>query len=173
MLYLWTLTVGLTVSRHQIHFLISSSVTFIKLTVDQVHIVWQVDRAAVEIALPNGIRYCSNDVPGKLHRKSSSVCMPQVYFKMLLASRNRPDTWYEAATAELDANLDIYSAPDGWQEHASAQRAFVAAQDMLTNRVGFLYNPEAEFSKNSKGSGMLHVVFSIVPVDVGVKVVEL
>ena len=132
------------------------TVTFVKLSIDQVYIVWQVDKAAMEIAFPDGVKCTSNDVPGKLHRKTSSLRLPRVYTKLLLASRNHPCLWYEVATTEADVNLDIYSSPDGWHSHAMAQEAFVSAQDVLTGRVDFLYRSESDSDKRQKSSGMLY-----------------
>ena len=126
--------------------------------------MWQVDKVAMEIAFPNGFQFTSNDVPGKHHRKTSSLRAPRISSKVLLASRNLTHTWYEAATAEADINLDIYSALDGWRKQASAQAAFVSIQDSLTGRVNFLYHPEPDAVRSLKASGMSPLIYNLLTI---------
>ncbi|PCH43678.1 hypothetical protein WOLCODRAFT_122406 [Wolfiporia cocos MD-104 SS10] len=114
-------------------------VTFLKVTLDSANIVWRAGTIAVELALPMGIRFDSNDLAGKFHRKVNSIRLPFATCTTLLASRSHT-RWYEASKVTFDVNLDIYSAPDNWQESAQAQANFISAQDALTGRARVLYS---------------------------------
>ncbi|CAL1706934.1 unnamed protein product [Somion occarium] len=118
-------------------------VTFLKISLGSANIVWIAPDAAVDISLPSGMRFESNDAAGKSYAKVTSVRVPSMTAKTLLASPSLPNVWYEAAEFAADAYLDIYSAPTGWREKATVQTAFIAAQDSLTRRIAFLYDPEA------------------------------
>lgn len=117
--------------------------TFLKISLGSANIVWIAPDAAVDISLPSGMRFESNDAAGKSYAKVTSVRVPSMTAKTLLASPSLPNVWYEAAKFAADAYLDIYSAPTGWREKAAVQTAFIAAQDSLTRRIAFLYDPEA------------------------------
>lgn len=93
--------------------------------------------------MPDGLRFDSNDAAGKSYAKVSSIRVPSMTAKALLASPSTPNLWYEAAQVTADAYLDIYFAPPGWREKAAAQTAFIAEQDKETRRVAFLYDPQA------------------------------
>ncbi len=117
-------------------------VTFLKVNVDSVNIVWTVGNAAAELALPSGVRIDMNDLAGKTFRKVTGVRLPRCAVKLLLASKQDRARWIEAADAHFDVDIDIYSAPPGWEESARLQAAFLAQQDALTGRARILYLPE-------------------------------
>ncbi|KAK7692730.1 hypothetical protein QCA50_004363 [Cerrena zonata] len=123
---------------------VDPDVNFLKVSLGSANIVWNAGSTAVELAIPNGLRFESNDAAGKSYAKVSSVRVPSMTAKALLASPTTSNLWYEAAQATADAYLDIYSAPPGWRERAAAQTAFIAEQDAETRRVAFLYDPQAK-----------------------------
>ena len=117
-------------------------VTFLKVTVDSINAVWSVGNAAVELSLPEGLRIDTNDLAGKTYRKVTGLRLPQATVKLLLSAKQDRTRWIEAADARLDVDIDIYSAPLGWQEAAGRQTRFIATQDAITGRARILYTPE-------------------------------
>ncbi|TBU47302.1 hypothetical protein BD309DRAFT_511415 [Dichomitus squalens] len=133
-------------------------VTFLKVRVDAVNIVWSVDNAAMELTLPNGVRFDSNDLAGKTFRKVTGIRLPQATAKLLLASKQDCARWIEVADAHVDVDIDIYSSPPGWQESAQLQAEFVAAQDGITGRAKILYSlddPANNVRRMRPGRGIL------------------
>ena len=117
-------------------------VTFLKVRIDSVNVVWNVGNAAAELALPGGLRIDMNDLAGKTFRKVTGVRLPESIVKLLLASRQDRTRWIEAADARFDADIDIYSSPPGWQDSAQLQTEFIAKQDADTRRAKILYTLE-------------------------------
>lgn len=117
--------------------------------------VWHVGGAAVEFALPDGLRLDSNDLAGKTYGKVTSIRVPQVRLKTLLDSPSSSSVWHEAMSMSGDVCLDIYSAPPGWQEKAHQQTAFIARQDQPTLRARFMYMPGSWVEHDQLVSGML------------------
>ncbi|THH30793.1 hypothetical protein EUX98_g3395 [Antrodiella citrinella] len=128
-------------------------VTFLKLCLGSVNIVWNVGNAAVEFALPDGLRIDSNDLAGKTYAKVTSIRLPQATLKTLIVSPSSSSVWYEAMSLTADANLDLYSAPPGWQEKATEQMTFVAKQDSPTLRARFMYMAESRVDHDQLVSG--------------------
>ncbi|KAI0368271.1 hypothetical protein BV20DRAFT_969313 [Pilatotrama ljubarskyi] len=119
-------------------------VTFLKIQVDTVNVVWLVGEAAAELSLPEGLRIDMNDLAGKSYRRVTSVRLPQGTVKLLLTSKQDHSRWIEAASMGLDVDADIYSAPPGWRELARRQTDFIAEQDALTGRAKILYTQEED-----------------------------
>ncbi|KAH8080285.1 hypothetical protein BXZ70DRAFT_901408 [Cristinia sonorae] len=128
-------------------------VTFLKVCLGSVNVVWNVDSAAVEFALPEGLRIDTNDLAGKTYGKVTSLRIPQASLKTLLASPSSASVWYEAMSVTADGNLDIYSAPPGWREKAAAQTAFISRQDSHTLRARFMYMSESRVDHDQLVSG--------------------
>ena len=116
--------------------------TFLKVDVDTVNVVWTVGNAAAELTLPHGLRIDMNDLAGKTFRKVTGVRLPQCTVKLLLASKQDRARWIEAADARFDVDIDIYSAPPDWEESARLQTEFLAQQDALSGRAKILYMSE-------------------------------
>ncbi|KAL4251310.1 hypothetical protein ABKN59_005668 [Abortiporus biennis] len=128
-------------------------VTFVKIALDALNVVWNAGDASAELSLNHGLRLDSNDWPGKYHKKVTSLRVPDISAKLLLASQTAHNTWFEAVAFEADANIDIYSAPPRWREKARIQREFVEHHDVMTGRVKFLYDPGSAEENNILGSG--------------------
>ncbi|KII92575.1 hypothetical protein PLICRDRAFT_134291 [Plicaturopsis crispa FD-325 SS-3] len=127
---------------------VDPDITFFKFTLDSVETTWLAEAAAVQLSLPQGLRFDNNDLAAELHRKVSSVRVPQFSLQILLKDR---DTWLEAADLVTDANLDIYSAPRDWKTAARAQTEFVQAQDILTGRVQHMFDAFARSDSRLSG----------------------
>lgn len=131
-------------------------VTFLKLTLDRVELVWLAGNSAVEISLPKGLRIDSNDLAGDFHRKVTSIRLPSALLRLLLTSEQCPGSWYEASRVTMDADVDIYSAPPGWQESAHAQTEFICSQDKHTGRAQALYSTKVPHDQGlCLGRGLL------------------
>ncbi|KAL1942384.1 hypothetical protein VTO73DRAFT_5986 [Trametes versicolor] len=125
-------------------------VTFLKIQVESVNVVWLANGAAAELALPAGLRLDMNDLAGKEFRKVTSLRLPEGTARLLLASKQDRARWVEAANACLSVDLDIYSAPPGWRDSARKQADFIAEQDRLTGRAKILYAAEGDPADSSK-----------------------
>lgn len=127
--------------------------TFLKIALDEFTVVWQADTVALEFRLPSGLRMDDNDLAGRLYSKVTSLRIPDASMKVLLSKGSGSSDWHEAASAELDANIDIYSAPLGWRDRAQAQAEFLAAQDGHTCRALFLYMPDQSVPNDALAPG--------------------
>ncbi|KAI0645908.1 hypothetical protein C8Q79DRAFT_910949 [Trametes meyenii] len=125
-------------------------VTFLKVQIDAVNAVWAAGEAAVELALPSGLRFDSNDLAGKTFRKVTSLRVPEGSIKLLLSLKQGHSRWIEAADAQFDIDLDIYSAPPQWRDSAKHQTQFIAKQDVLTRRAKVLYASEDDPASTSR-----------------------
>ncbi|OSD07084.1 hypothetical protein PYCCODRAFT_793525 [Trametes coccinea BRFM310] len=137
---------------------VDPDVTFLKVQVDRINVVWLVGDAAAELTLPSGLRLDRNDLAGKSFSQVTSLRLPEGTVKLLLSSKQDRSRWIEAADARVDVDLDVYSAPPGWREAAKRQTDFVAAEDAPTGRARILYMQEedsAEASLLRPGRGAL------------------
>lgn len=101
---------------------------------------WITGNAALEVCLSKGLTLALNDFAGKSYRKVTSLRVPRVCLKALVSTSTSRQNWLEAARYVSDANLDIYSAPQDWQESARFQAKFIQAQDALTGRAKVLFD---------------------------------
>ena len=135
--------------------------TFVKISLDSMNVVWHTDDVAMEVALPSGFRMDSNDLAGRSYSKVQSFRVPQILVRMLIHGADTPSVWHEALELDADANIDVYSAPTNWPEKAKVQSEFLAAQDSHTGRAMFLYMPEqaGPYDELAPGRGMLDTEF--------------
>lgn len=128
--------------------------TFTKVRLGSLDVVWSTGPAAVSLSLPDGIRLDRNDLAGASYKKVTSIRLPTASVKALLASPKAPDHWYEVAQCTFDSMIDMYAAPAGWKEHARKQRAFIIEQDKTTRRAAILYSPDERLGDSRLPSGM-------------------
>jgi hypothetical protein len=113
-------------------------VTFLKLSSRAINVTWLAGHAALEVSLSRGLKLDINDLAGKFYRKMTSLRIPHLCVKALITTVSGRKSWLEAAQFSSDANLDIYSAPVGWQESGRAQTDFIRTRDILTVRAKFM-----------------------------------
>ncbi len=118
-------------------------VTFIKLSLDVLNVVWDAGNAALELELTDGLRLDSNDLAGLSYSKVTSIRIPHAIVRILLHSDTELNPLYEATELTADVNVDLYSAPADWPHKAKIQSEFLAAQDGHTGRARFLYMPDS------------------------------
>ena len=111
------------------------TVTFLKVSVDGLDLVWRAGDAALHFCAPKGVRIDFNDLAGKTYKKVNSIRIRQAALKLLLASGPNQSSWLEAAHMELDCCIDLYRALKGWQEAAQSQAKFLVEQDAPTGRA--------------------------------------
>jgi hypothetical protein len=111
-----------------------STVTFISVFVNSVLAVWNADQAAIEVALPTGLKLQSNDLAGETYRKVTSVTVPRVEIRAMRKSITQEE-WLQAGHMEMQMCADIYNCPRGWKESAHLQRLFLIEQDRPTGRL--------------------------------------
>lgn len=68
-------------------------VTFLKIQVESVNVVWLANGAAAELVLPAGLRLDMNDLAGKEFRKVTSLRLPEGTARLLLASKQDRARW--------------------------------------------------------------------------------
>jgi hypothetical protein len=115
-------------------------VTFLKISLHALDAIWLAGHAALEVSLSRGLALEMNDLAGRFHRKVTNLRIPQIYFKILITASSGRHSWLEAARFASDANLDIYSAPNGWRESGREQAEYIRAQDAVTGRAKFLFD---------------------------------
>lgn len=115
-------------------------VSFLSVSLGCVDIVWDAGLAAVHLRLAEGLTVHNNDWAGSSYRKVTSIRIPITTLSLLLASSFKSGSWVEAAYADVDVSLDIYSSPAGWEESARLQKAFIEFQDAQTGRFAALFN---------------------------------
>lgn len=133
-------------------------VTFLKVSIDGLDLVWKAGGAALNFCAPKGLRIDFNDLAGKTYKKVNSIRLRQGVLKLLLASGPNQSSWLEAAHAEVDCCIDLYRAPKGWQEAARKQAKFFVEQDAPTGRAKrliVLHGWTEEFRREPTGSSSL------------------
>lgn len=110
-------------------------VTFLKVFVDGLDLVWKAGGAAFNFCAPRGVKIDFNDLAGKTYKKVNSIRLRQGTLKLLLASGPNSSSWLEAAHTEVDCCVDLYRAPKGWEEVAQNQAKFLVKQDAPTGRA--------------------------------------
>lgn len=118
------------------------AVTFVKLGLDSLDLTCTVDSVAFQALLPQGVQLDSNDLCGKTYRNVRSIRVPTIQVR-LLQKYGRHGHWIETGSCSLDVATDVYARPPGWEKSGEAQRAFIAAQDELTRRTEYLYQPQS------------------------------
>lgn len=122
-------------------------VTFLSLAVKSVDLTCSLPHTAVQLSLSDGLRFDSNDFPGKNHKTTKSLAIPSVKMRSLLARSHRysrrAEEWFEVACATFDIHADVYGAPSNWKQEAERQKLFAQSQDNLTTRAPWIYDPNA------------------------------
>ncbi|KAJ4483345.1 hypothetical protein J3R30DRAFT_3834330, partial [Lentinula aciculospora] len=113
--------------------------TFVKLSLESVEVLWRAGRAAVLASVHKPLNIDHNDLGGQSYKKLTSIRLPHLSVKTLI-DYNASNTWLEASEFHTDVFLDIYSSPIGWHEMSAAQADFVREQDQATGRVEQLIN---------------------------------
>jgi hypothetical protein len=106
----------------------------VNVSLEALDVTWLAGQAALEISVPQGLRYETNDIGGKSHRKLATLRLPHLSMKVYLTAASRRQTWLEAAEFTADTYLDVYYSPPGWVEKARAQAEFVHTQSGPTGR---------------------------------------
>ncbi|KAH7874742.1 uncharacterized protein C8R40DRAFT_1171340 [Lentinula edodes] len=109
-------------------------ITFVKVSLETVEILWKAGCATAHVSVHKGLKFDYNDLGGQFHKKLTSIRLPHLSVKALL-DYNASNTWLEAAEIVTDVFLDIYSSPAGWHEMSATQADFVWEQDRPTGRV--------------------------------------
>ena len=131
-----------------------AAVTFLKVSVDGLDLVWKAGGAALHFYVPRGLRIDFNDSAGRVYKKVTSVRLRQGIIRLLLASGPNQSSLLEAAHTELDCCFDIYSAPKGWEQAARNQAKFLVEQDVPTGRAKqliTLHGWTEEFGREPEG----------------------
>ncbi|KAJ3517254.1 hypothetical protein NLJ89_g626 [Agrocybe chaxingu] len=114
-------------------------VSFYKITIKTFEATWKAGHAALLVQLSEGLKFNSNDLGTRQYRKVSSLRVPDISTKVLLAPSAERNLWLEAAEFVCDAYLDIYAAPIGHHAFTRAQLAFIEEQDKGTGRARKLF----------------------------------
>ncbi|TFK25683.1 hypothetical protein FA15DRAFT_334222 [Coprinopsis marcescibilis] len=122
-------------------------ITFYKISVAAVELVWKAQIAALVVSLNEGVHFNSNDLAADQYRKVTSLQIPIITFKVLVTSSTKGASWLEAGEVVADAYLDIYDAPKDYRALNQAQTDYVQAQDRPTGRVRRML---AELKKRGK-----------------------
>ncbi|KAH8828053.1 hypothetical protein DL96DRAFT_1601498 [Flagelloscypha sp. PMI_526] len=128
-------------------------VTFLKVVLGHVDLVWNAGRAALAVRLQQGLALDNNDIAGLYHKKITSIRLPQLTIKVLVDKGSAGAHWLEAGEVALDANMDIYSAPPGWHLKAFEQTKLVEREDSETHRFQRIFAQHAQGKQQFSQSG--------------------
>lgn len=70
-----------------------------------------------------------------------SVSAPDVTVHLLRHDASQ-QKWESTGSIATDLVVDIYKAPTAWEKHAAAQQMFLKEQDVLTERIWYMYRDE-------------------------------
>ncbi|EIW72981.1 hypothetical protein TREMEDRAFT_42131 [Tremella mesenterica DSM 1558] len=116
-------------------------VTFFKLSIDQTNMALFVNNAIATVELPAGVNLDTSTWATRTCKSTLGLVLPEVEVS-LLTRQPTAQKWLPVAQASTALTLDLYRAPDGWQEAAQKQQAFIREQDALTKRICYLYSDE-------------------------------
>ncbi|ODN76792.1 hypothetical protein L202_05394 [Cryptococcus amylolentus CBS 6039] len=112
-------------------------VTFFKLCVEKALVMLTEGDHSISIDIPRGLLLDTSTWGTRSHSSNTSMLMPSLTANLL--SRGPGSQWQVVSNACLGMTLDIYNAPERWQEHVEAQQRFLRDQDTATGRIWFLY----------------------------------
>lgn len=107
---------------------------FYKISFAGIDLMSSAGDVAMQLCLPTGLRFDTNDLATDSYKRVISVRVPEVVVRCLRRCATR-DVWVEAGEVRLDALIDAYMAPPHWQEAATRQTEFMAEQDKKTGRL--------------------------------------
>ncbi|KAI9507443.1 hypothetical protein F5148DRAFT_1205043 [Russula earlei] len=113
---------------------LAPDLTFLKVGFASIDLTWTATPVSVYCCLPQGFQMASNDMAGNYYRKVTSLSAPKIIVRFLHSFGKKND-WIEAGEVVLDAALDNYFSPSGWQASALSQASFLAQQDGPTGRL--------------------------------------
>lgn len=95
-----------------------------------------------------------NDLGANHYKRLTSLRLPDMSLKVLLAKSPKSNPWLEAGEITTEAYIDMYSSPYNHQALTRAQLAFVVEQDSLTGRAKRIFDQlnRTEDSKFQSGT---------------------
>ena len=91
------------------------------------------------------MRMSSNNLSGQRYKKVTSLNIPQIELRLLLAT-GKGNHWVEVGRIASGVSADLYNAPKGWIKETDEQEAFLLEQDALTRRLAFMIGLEKKKS---------------------------
>ncbi|KIR39832.1 hypothetical protein I307_02554 [Cryptococcus deuterogattii 99/473] len=95
------------------------------------------DSNAISLEALSGLTLDTSTWGTRSYSSNIGLLLPSVAFNIIHRSPRR--TWHVVSSATVGATLDVYNAPDRWQEQVSAQQEFLKEQDSETGRVWYMY----------------------------------
>lgn len=124
--------------------------TFLNVVVEEMDIALTADAAALQLVLRHGLRLASNNIAGIKYRKVTSIDVPDIEARALLAN-HKNDLWIETGRFSTGVALDRYSAPKGWIEDADEQENFLQEQDASTRRIASIIGTVGDTGEYTSG----------------------
>lgn len=113
-----------------------TSVTFLKLAVDDLVVLFETEDAAASVALPQGVNLDLSTWATRSCLSTLGLSIPDLDMALLHRQSGALRT---VAELKSSITLDIYKAPFGWLQKASKQQAFIRKEDEPTKRIQYLY----------------------------------
>lgn len=117
--------------------LIMCSVTFFKFSINHALAMLTADSNAISLEALSGLTLDTSTWGTRSYSSNIGLLLPSVALNIIHRSPRR--TWHVVSSATVGATLDVYNAPDRWQERVSAQQEFLKEQDSETGRVWYMY----------------------------------
>ncbi|WVQ74514.1 hypothetical protein IAR50_004115 [Cryptococcus sp. DSM 104548] len=112
-------------------------VTFFKLGVEKALVMLTAGNHAISVDAPLGLLLDTSTWGTRSHSSTTSLLLPSLTVNLL--DRRPGKQWQVVSNASFGMTLDVYNAPERWQEHVQAQQQFLKEQDTATGRIWFLY----------------------------------
>lgn len=117
--------------------LIMFSVTFFKFSINHALAMLTADSNAISLEALSGLTLDTSTWGTRSYSSNVGLLLPSVALNIIHRSPRR--TWHVVSSVTIGATLDVYNAPDRWQERVSAQQEFLKEQDSETGRVWYMY----------------------------------
>lgn len=112
-------------------------VTFFKFSINHALAMLTADSSAISFEALSGLTLDTSTWGTRSYSSNIGLLLPS--FTLNVIHRSPRKTWRVVSSATVGATLDLYSAPDRWQERVSAQQEFLKEQDSETGRIWYMY----------------------------------
>jgi hypothetical protein len=108
-------------------------------------------QTAIVAEMPRGLSVGLNTLAGQSYYSAVSLTITEIQLKVLLRITKLTTAYCEVANVFGAVELDLFGTPQGWQDKATKQQAFITTQDKATQRLQDLYVHVGNLQGTRKG----------------------
>ena len=113
-------------------------VTFVRMGLGRISGSFFGEKTALTFDIADGMNLDLSTLATRSFASSLGLVVPSIVLTTFDGDRTIQQ-WEATGRLETSITLDQYSAPPGWQRHASEQQAFLKAEDAPTKRIWYMY----------------------------------